>query len=934
VPRFESLRDRLPSLYRPQDDETVDPLLPLGRDDLAELTGADGAIRFTSTQRDGSLVVACGKAASVVLLRLAPGRAPGSGYALELRALGRAGSLSTKPFAVLPVHDSVAALGTTTLPSTFAVQLKQRSLLTLELLAVADVLERLNREAGEVMQSHWFAYADRAVFSPFFLRSRALQGLGLPGPEDAPVRHFPYIDDLGRLASLLSLPPWQEPVVQDGGGSASPETVETYRQRISRIVALYTNGLGTIEALRRMTEAQLPVDIDAAPERRDRPFDVEELAPLLTVKTAVSLAGQPTDYVGPLMHWPLANDAVVPSPATAFVQAPTEAELAETGPDGEHLFAPTVAPVLELYRGGPLRLGLAYRDTVPAGKTLRIRPSFASWVGLDGGVATATSPPGADDVDPTAPGPWTADAGGPTTAVTSLLVSADRALWAAAAGGELWRYDGAWVKALTGQPEINCLAEDGLDLLLGTDGGLLRVARFPDGPFAAVAEPKPDGRVVHALLRGGDGTLWAGTSAGLGQYATGDKFKTTPLKLEVTSLATDSTGALYAGGAFGLVACRTAAKEWWWYSGESASDEDSEWVSFDPSKKSTLPDDAHVFVPAVTAILRASDGALWIGTEQGLARYVARGQGGPVAFRTLLEAFPDLCPGRVAALVADERGLLWACSDRGLLRYDGRDWSQFQAAGNGFVQLGRADSLYPPGAEPVERGAWRFRRAGSAWERFDTTLASPAFVAFGGDARTTAEPPVHALAFTDGLAADIVDAWDPGDFSVSGSTPVDPTRFVLRVKVDGDTRVVDGGIPALPRVPAGASEWRYLSLEPEAPTLPAGRPAWTIEGRLLPAAEAAPDPEPGRYDQGRPEPLDEESEYDEAVFAFTPAAHVGLAWEPKRPLSVLVRLRKRGPSDSIDPAALDRVFAGMQQVRPAGVRAVLAVEEQRVRKES
>ena len=269
---------------------------------------------------------------------------------------------------------------------TFAVQLKQRSLLTLELLAVADVLERVNREAGEVMQSHWFAYADRALYNPFFLRGRALQKLGMAGPEDPPVRHFPYINDLGRLASLLSLPPWQEPVVQNGGGSASPETVETYRQRIARIVALYTNGLGTIEAMRRMTEAQLPVDIDAAPEQRDRPFDVEELAPLLTVTQAVSLEGQPTDFVGPLMHWPLVNDAVVPSPPTAFLQAPTEAELAETDPDGELLFAPAVSPVLELYRGGPLRLGLAYRDTIPAGKTLRIRPAFASWVGLDAGL--------------------------------------------------------------------------------------------------------------------------------------------------------------------------------------------------------------------------------------------------------------------------------------------------------------------------------------------------------------------------------------------------------------------------------------------------------------------------------------------------------------------------------------------------------------------
>ena len=210
MPRFEDMRDRLPTLYRPDADETVDPLLPLGRDDLAELVGDGGSIRFTSAQRDGSLVVSCAKADAVRLLRLAPGRAPGAGYALEVRTIGQRGSFALKPLTVLPVHDSVAALGSTVLPTTFALQLKQRSLLTLQLLAVADVLERVNREAAEVMQSHWFAYADRALTSPFFLRGLALQGLGLPAPGDPAVQHFPYIDDLGRLASLLSLPPWQE----------------------------------------------------------------------------------------------------------------------------------------------------------------------------------------------------------------------------------------------------------------------------------------------------------------------------------------------------------------------------------------------------------------------------------------------------------------------------------------------------------------------------------------------------------------------------------------------------------------------------------------------------------------------------------------------------------------------------------------------------
>jgi len=913
VARYESLRDRLPSLYRPDADDAVDPLLPLGRDDIAELDGDDGPIRFTAAPRgDGSLIVTLNAPGPVRRLALTPGRAPGTGYALEIRSVGDGGALSLAPIAVLAVSDSVAPVGVA-LPVTFDVQLKQRSLLVLQLLSVAGVLERLNREAGDVMQSHWFAYADRAQNNPFFLRSLALEKLGMPGPDDPSVRHFPYIDDLGRLASLLSLPPWQEPIVQDGGGAATPETVETYRQRIARIVALYTNGLGTVDAMRRMTEAQLPVAIDAIPEQQDRPFTVEEFAALTTSTLAVELPGQPTDYVGPLMHWPVSNDGLLPAAPTVTVQSPTADELAQVDPDGDPVFAATVAPLLELYRGGSLRIGLAYQGTVPAGSTLRIQPAHDSWLAVDAGIVTASAGPGED---PTAPGPWKASKGGPGAQPAAMLRTGENALWAGLGIGELWRFDGAWTTALSGQPPIRCLAEDGLDLLLGTDTAFVRVPRFPDGAFTASPGPG-DGRAINALLQGADGTWWAGTSTGLSSLKNDDSLKDTKLKAEVKALAGDSTGAIYAGGDFGLVAYRPDTNEWWLYSGEAFSDEISEWLPLDPGKL----DDSHVFLPSVTAILRARDGALWLGTAQGLARYVARGEGGPVAFRTQLEAFPDLCPGAVFALAEDERGLLWAATDRGLLRFDGRDFFQFQTSAKDWIQFGRADSVYLP--DPSPRGAWRFRRSGSQWERFDDTAVSPDWVTFSGAARTKAtENAVYAVSFTDSLAADI------------DSAPADATKFATRVKLDGDTRVAGGGIPALPRLPAGSSEWRYLSLEPEDATLPASRPAWTIEGRLLPADTSAPDPEPGRYDQGLPDPLDEQSEFDEAVFAFPPAARVGFAWDPKHPLSVEVRLGSRGPNDSIDPAALDRVFDGMKQVRPAGVRAVLAVGEKPVRKES
>jgi hypothetical protein len=188
------------------------------------------------------------------------------------------------------------------------------------------------------MQSHWFAYADRAVFNPWFLRGLALRGSGSPG-EDQPVRHFPYIDDWGG-SHRYSLPPWQ--ARRRTGLTASPGTVEDLPQRIARIVALYTNGLGTIEALRRMTGPAAPgrhrhrpssetgrstSRAGAAPDRhRAGPFP----------------ASRPTTS-RPLMRWPLSNDAVVPSPPTVFVRR--RPRPSSRGTPTKSVFAAAVAPI-------------------------------------------------------------------------------------------------------------------------------------------------------------------------------------------------------------------------------------------------------------------------------------------------------------------------------------------------------------------------------------------------------------------------------------------------------------------------------------------------------------------------------------------------------------------------------------------------------------
>jgi hypothetical protein len=67
------------------------------------------------------------------------------------------------------------------------------------------------------------------------------------------------------------------------------------------------------------------------------------------------------------------------------------------------------------------------------------------------------------------------------------------------------------------------------------------------------------------------------------------------------------------------------------------------------------------------------------------------------------------------------------------------------------------------------------------------------------------------------------------------------------------------------------------------------------------------------------------------VFAYDPAAKVTFEFEPRMPCSVLVRLYRRIGDPPFDPAVLDRVWEGIQLVRPAGVRTLLAVDESIVR---
>jgi len=774
------------------------------------------------------------------------------------------------------------------LPSLYRPEAGDTTLMIHLLTGIGAVLDAVQDDAGVVMQSHWLDYADAAVFSSFVARARDLGDLPRLDPlqpaDRAIADTFPYVNDLARLAALLPVLHWREP-------AHLREGVEAYRTRIRRTVEIYKNGLGTISAIRRMVEAQLPLDMTLPADRRDHPFWLEEFAALDKTLLAVPTPGAPDGILGPLMGWDVENHGLKPVPVTVYIRAEAEA----------------VRPLIE-YRA--TNVGVAYTGTLAAGEALRLQPTFTSWTFGAAGLQSVTDP-----VDPTAPGPWQAAPGAPAGVMAALHQTPDRVLWAAV-GSELWRFDGsAWTLALDGLPAIRCLADDGSRLLLGTADGLLRVELYPaDGaPFVATPVAALAGMAVNALVRSGESSWWVATDTGAGTLD-GDSF--TPALLqgaEVFAVHNDGGGATFFGSARGLFLHQEQGDTWHFYAGTQRTEQAGDWQPF----MGTLPPDEEVALPPVLTVRRGDDGALWLGTTNGLARYRARPVRG-LTYETILEAFPDLTIGPVPTVQTDPRGLLWFGTDRGLLRFDGRQvWQHRQ--GEGWVQLGHAEFMYPPPGDPKARGAWHFDRATATWQQFDTSQfvfdpADPAAL------RTTAEAAVAGFTWTDGLVGD-KGAWDGETFTVAEA--IDANELQTRVKPT-KLRIVAGGIPALPRPAAGSSAWRYLSREPDDGSGLPNPPAWTTEARLLPPPDVD-EAIAGRFEELIPLP---DSRYDGAVFAYPPVARVWFEFQEEGALSVLARIKRRAAEEAIDPAIIERVWQGIQQVRPAGVRVVLAVDEE------
>ena len=304
---------------------------------------------------------------------------------------------------------------------------------------------------------------------------------------------------------------------------------------------------------------------------------------------------------------------------------------------------------------------------------------------------------------------WQTDTGLPQNTVHAIVQGRNGFLWIATEGG-LVRFDGEQFSVVA-RANTSQLPSDLIDdlmeesdgtLWISTSGGL---ARMQDGvverlgphegiPSTQVWRTFQGGGAVWALTAAGlfrvqnasadrvplhadltensrmvaapDGSLWIGTAEGLMRAGADGKFSPLGAAGEVTALAADGQGsvwaALRAGTGSGLEQCSAQA----------------------------CADVVVAGRAAVNALGTDSAGRVWIGTDAGLF----------VAQSGKLQAIGKA--GRVTFLYGDPQGMLWAGTAQGLLR----------VSPSGATELLRSGETYLAAAEDREGDLWLGTEAG------------------------------------------------------------------------------------------------------------------------------------------------------------------------------------------------------------------------------
>jgi len=264
--------------------------------------------------------------------------------------------------------------------------------------------------------------------------------------------------------------------------------------------------------------------------------------------------------------------------------------------------------------------------------------------------------------------------------------TADGYLWMRAQSG-LTRFDG--VRSVPWQPPAGAsLPDDYVSALLASRDGALWIgtlrglARWREGRLTVF--PQLEGNVVNGLAEDREGTIWVGTqSGGRGRLCAilNENFECQgddgSLGAFVGPVHEDSKGNLWVAAESGLWRWRPgrpkrASPAKWWGSlqGFSESADGSLLIDMRGELVRLVEDQVEPFSftvveppPAVTAVSRDRDGALWIGTRSAGLVHVHQG-------RTDVFGRSDgLSSDHVSRLFEDREGNVWVATTEGIDRF-------------------------------------------------------------------------------------------------------------------------------------------------------------------------------------------------------------------------------------------------------------------------
>lgn len=251
---------------------------------------------------------------------------------------------------------------------------------------------------------------------------------------------------------------------------------------------------------------------------------------------------------------------------------------------------------------------------------------------------------------------WQFQQGLPQATIYSIIQSSDGYLWLGTPSGVV-RFDGVHftvMREMGGVPlektQVLALLEDKQqNFWLGTDGGgLIRVRQGVAKRFTKADGLPSDS--VQVLLADREGTLWIGTSRGVARLS-GDK---------LTNFSADEgllPGEVYA---LGLASDGSV-----WVGGDSAGVSIWDGSRFTIRRFNSLPDDS-----SVRALLGASHGGMWVGTNHGLMQVLKDSE-------QRWTVADDLADNFVYCLAAGSNDSLWIGTRQGFSRLHQGDIDSF-----------------------------------------------------------------------------------------------------------------------------------------------------------------------------------------------------------------------------------------------------------------